>query len=216
MNFRKKYGLTGGGIIVLLIILVFVGRRLHGSAPVVHLNNSKVKGPANARVHMVEYSDFQCTACRAAFQPVEELRSEYEKQIRLEFRHFPLERAHRWSLTAASFAECAAEQGKFWEFHDRLFQEQGTWSVSEGALLFFAQVAQGLRLNTEKLEQCLKNPETTARIRRERSAGEKQGVQSTPTIFINGRPLIGAQQLREQGKAIVEEELNKPGSSRKK
>lgn len=171
--------------------------------------NVKIKGPQNAPIHLIVYSDFQCPACKHAVEPIEELRKQFEDSIKVEFRHFPLERPHKWALTAASFAQCAAEQNKFWEFHDLLFKNQDTWSKMADPLPIFAGMIQELGLNTEQLESCIKNPDTLSLIRKEYSLGSKQSVQSTPTIFINGQALVGALQLKEKGLGIILEELKK-------
>ena len=197
-------------MITILVSSVTAVRIKRGTA-FADLENMKTKGLKNAPVHMIVYSDFQCPACLMALAPIEELRSEFSDMIQIEFRHFPLERPHKWALTAALFAECAAEQSKFWEFHDRLYQEQPIWSKSEDAIPFFVRYVAELDLNRDRLEQCIASPKTLARVRYERSTGDKLKVQSTPTILINGRPLIGGLQLKQQGRNIVIEELKKAG-----
>ena len=209
MDIRKRYILTGGALVFLIVSLVTFARFSRGASYFTAFENAKIKGPKDAPIHLVVYSDFQCPACRASLTPIEELRNQFSQLIQVEFRHYPLERAHRWTTLAASFAECAAEQGKFWEFHDRLFSEQPLWSVSNDALSFFARYSEELNLDKGKLEQCIRNPKTLSRIKREYSMGTKQEIQSTPTIFINGHRLVGALQLKMQGKEIVEEELKK-------
>jgi protein-disulfide isomerase len=146
-----------------------------------------------------------------ALEPVEALRKEFTDSVQLEFRHFPLERPHPWALTAASFAQCAAAQGKFWEFHDRLYLEQATWSASGDAISIFANFARELGLNPQSLSSCLGDPKTIIEIRKERASGEKKGIQSTPTVFINGQILVGGLQVKEKGRGIILEELAKKG-----
>ncbi len=198
-------------MIACLVAVVSVVRLTHGTASSENYETIKLKGPRNAPIHVVVYSDFQCPACRTALQPLEDLRAQFSNVMQIEFRHFPLAHNHRWAITAATFAECAAEQGRFWEFHDKLYLEQPIWSKSEGALSFLAGYTQEVGLNRQVLEQCLQNPKTLAKIRRDHSMGEKQKVESTPTFFINGRPLIGALQLTTNGKEIVLDELKKAG-----
>lgn len=211
MNIKKRYAFTGVTLLIVLVACVTVTRLARGTFSQEHFENVKIKGPQDAPIHMVVYSDFQCPACRISLAPIEELRSQFSDVVQVEFRHFPLERAHRWTLIAASFAECAAEQGKFWEFHDRMFLEQPMWSKSEDALPVFANYAQELSLNRQTLEQCLENPKTFEKIRREHSMGARQNVQSTPTIFINGHPLVGGLQLKTKGREVILEELKKRG-----
>lgn len=211
---KKRYFWTGTGLILILIALVLIVRQVRVvPSSAVSSGNLKVKGPQNALVHLVVYSDFQCPACKLAAVPLEELRNQFADSVRMEFRHYPLERPHQWALTAATFAECAAEQNKFWEFHDRLFEQQETWSRSPDPLSIFAGMVQELPLNTQQFESCMQNPKTLAQIQKERGLGSKQGVQSTPTMFINGNILIGSVQLKEKGPAIIAEELNKKRKS---
>ncbi|MEK7383124.1 MAG: thioredoxin domain-containing protein, partial [Elusimicrobiota bacterium] len=84
------------------------------------------KGPANAKILIVEFSDFECPACRYAVKPLHELLALYEGKVRFVFKHFPL-RMHRWAPAAAIAAECAGRQGRFWEYHDRLYDRQEEW-----------------------------------------------------------------------------------------
>lgn len=211
MDLSKRYFVTGTCLTVFLVGLVLIARFLQGDEVSLASQNLKAKGSESAPIHLVVYSDFQCPACRAALEPVEALRREFAGSIRLEFRHFPLERPHPWALTAASFAECAAQQGKFWEYHDRLYAEQSVWSVSPDAISMFARYAQELNLNPEELSNCLGNSKTIVSIRKERTSGEKKGVQSTPTVFINDQVMVGGLQVKEKGRNIIVEELAKKG-----
>lgn len=209
----KRYLLTGAGIVLVLICLV-LGVRFFTKGtffPAAQDNNLKQKGPQNAPVVVTIYSDFQCPACQKAVLPMETLRKEFVDDLRVEFRHFPLERPHRWALPAAIFAECAAEQGKFWEYHDRLYSEQSTWSALEDAIPTLVKYAQEAGLNRELFQACVGNPKTLEQIRAERISGEKFKVQSTPTIFINEVRVVGALELMERGKNIVMAELGKAG-----
>ena len=210
MTLGKRYLLTAVTLVLVLTCSVFAFRFARNTTPA-NVQNLKAKGPKNALIRVIVYSDFQCPACRLALEPLEELRNQFADVMQIEFRHFPLMRAHRWALTAASFAECAAEQDKFWEFHDRLYSEQPTWSKSEDASVFFADYVQELNLDRKALEQCIENPKTLARIQREQSSGEKLKVESTPTFFINGQTVVGALQLKTNGTTIVLNELKKLG-----
>ncbi|MBI3999251.1 MAG: thioredoxin domain-containing protein, partial [Candidatus Omnitrophica bacterium] len=137
------------------------------------------------------------------------LQNQFPGLVQVEYRHYPLERPHRWALLASTFAECAAEQGKFWEFHGKLFSRQDTWAKSEDAVPFFAEYSQEAGLDRVKLEPCLANSKTLAKIRKEHALGVKQGVQSTPTVFINDHILVGAPQLKAQGAQMITEELKR-------
>ena len=212
MGARKRYFFTAGGLILLLIFLVMVARYAHRANSSSSFENTKVKGPKGAPIQMVIYSDFQCPACRFAREPVEELVGQFPGKIQVHFRHFPIDKIHQYAFVAAKFAECAGEQGKFWAFHDQLYKKQETWAHAPETIVFFARYAQESGLDPLTLERCLEDPKTLGQIRLERSIGAKQGVQSTPTIFLNGRPLVGPLQLKAQGKNIVLEELKKLAS----
>ena len=209
---QKRYCLTGSGIVLVLVGLVFGGRYFtKGTFFPLEEHNLKQKGPKNAPVVLTVYSDFQCPACQKAYLPIEELRKQFPDDIRVEFRHYPLERAHRWAIPAAIFAECAAEQGKFWEYHDRLYSEQSKWAILEDAIPMLVKYAQEAGLSREPFEACVGNPKTLERIRAERLSGERRQVQSTPTMFINETRLVGYLELTDRGKNIVSSELEKVG-----
>ncbi len=208
MKKTSRYIFTGVLIVFILVAMVHVAR-FAKAATSIELHNAKFKGPKDAPIHLIIYSDFQCPACRNAVVPLEELRTQFAKDLKVEFRHYPLERNHQWALLAATFAECAAEQNKFWEFHDLLYGNQDVWSRAQDPLSIFAGYVREVDLDTAQFERCIENPDTVKKIRKERSAGNRQGVQSTPTIFINGRALIGAIRLKQEGPGIVVEELAK-------
>lgn len=137
---------------------------------------------ANAIVTVLEYSDLQCPACKGAQDRViKPLLERYGSQMRLEFRHFPLTRVHAYALAAAEASECAADQGKFWEFTDLVYSEQeklnnealDAWGVE-------------LRLDQDLFDRCRASHIKRAMIMAEETAGEKLGVNSTPTFFVNG------------------------------
>src|SRR5437868_3731985 len=85
-------------------------------------------GPAGAKVTIVEFSDFECPACRMAEPPVRRIMALYDGKVRLVFKHFPLERMHPWARRGAVAAECAGRQGRFWEFHHELYDHQDEWT----------------------------------------------------------------------------------------
>jgi protein-disulfide isomerase/uncharacterized membrane protein len=154
-----------------------------------------VKGGENAPITIVEFSDFQCPACGHAFADLRDL-VRARSDVRLIFRHFPLDAACNPGMThslhpdachAAVAAECAGQQSKFWEYHDELFENQR--SLDRDSLFRYARE---LGLDIAAFRTCLDDPATMERIRADVDAGTKMGVDSTPTIFINGRRVDGA------------------------
>lgn len=150
-------------------------------------------GPADAAVKIVDYSDFGCSHCAtfAANQGVQ-LREEYEStgKVRFEFKHFII--GGTATRGAALAAECAADQGKFWDYHDVLFARQGVSSdpFNRTAL---KQYAAELGLNTAQFNKCLDDSQHLAKVTSDTAEGTAQGVNATPTFFVNGQKLQGAQ-----------------------
>jgi protein-disulfide isomerase len=124
----------------------------------------------------------------------------YGNKVRMVFKDFPLPN-HAEAFKASEAAHCAGEQGKYWEMHDAMFANQRALQVPA-----LKQAARALGIDGEKFDQCLDSGKHTANVRADYELGEKMGVNSTPTIYINGRPLVGAQPF-EQFKLIIDEEL---------
>ena len=124
----------------------------------------------------------------------------YGNKVRIVFKDFPLPN-HAEAFKASEAAHCAGEQGKYWEMHDAMFANQRALQVPA-----LKQAARALGIDGAKFDQCLDSGKHTANVRADYELGEKMGVNSTPTIYINGRPLVGAQPF-EQFKLIIDEEL---------
>jgi protein-disulfide isomerase len=153
-------------------------------------------GQADALVTIVEFSDFQCPYCGHFDQDVRpDLFKQYVDDGRVAFVYKHMAILGDESTWAAEAAECAADQGQFWEYHDRLFAHQN--GENQGAfgkdqLLGFAR---DLNLNMAQFEPCLNNDQTLDRVQADTREGQQAGVHGTPTFFINGQPLVGAQPL---------------------
>jgi len=146
-------------------------------------------GPDSAPVTIIEFSDFQCPFCQRSVGVLRELRRIYGDRIRVVYRDFPGQN-HPHAVSAAEAAQCAHEQGKFWDYHDLLFSRQ----APEASWNFLALAAE-LHLKTEDFGGCLNSGRFRAEIYKDFQDGLRLGINSTPTFFINGRPLIGAQPL---------------------
>jgi protein-disulfide isomerase len=167
----------------------------------IDVKDAPVRGDPGAPVSIVEFSDFQCPHCKHA-QPVLERILEEIPQAKLYFKHYPITRAHPYAQAAAQAAVAAGKQGKFWQFHDKLFRgDQEKESPSD-----LERYARELKLD---LARWKKDIDTTAdKVNRDRADGEKVNVDSTPSFFINGRKFHGPPTYEEM-KDWVEEELNK-------
>lgn len=170
---------------------------------------AKVKGPADAPVQIVEYSDFQCPACMKAQPSLNAILQEYPGKIRLTFFHYPLP-MHPWAGIAHQAAECANRQGKFWEFHDRVYREQPVWSVAANASELLISYAKDAGVDLDAFGACLSNAEVTRKILGERARGQGLQVASTPTFFINGERVVGQAELDANGRNIIRKILGMP------
>lgn len=151
---------------------------------------------ANAAVSVVEYADLQCPACKAAMTLVTApLVEQYGSQIRFEFRHFPLASIHPFAMEAAEASECAADQGKFWEFIDLTFENQEALSSNE-----IENWAEQIGLDMELFGRCRSSNIKRKTIQAEYDAGAKLGVRGTPTFFVNG--VVVPATIADLGKAV--------------
>jgi protein-disulfide isomerase len=139
------------------------------------------QGPATAPVTLVEYGDYECPYCGAAYPIVKEVQARLGEQLRFVFRNFPLTQAHPHAAHAAEAAETAAAQGQFWEMHDYLFEHQR--ALDDDHLL---QYAGALGLDTDAFERALAEHRPAERVREDFVSGVRSGVNGTPTFFING------------------------------
>jgi protein-disulfide isomerase/uncharacterized membrane protein len=163
------------------------------------------KGGA-ASVVMIEFSDFECGHCARAFRNLKTVLPRFGNDVSLVFHHFPLDsscnpnvtgKAHRFACLAAMASECAAEQGKFWEYHDLLFANQS--SLDRDNLLRYADQ---LSIDRSKFLACLESDRPRRRIEQDVSEGKRLGVASTPTFFLNGRFVAGALEVEKLEHAI--------------
>ena len=164
-------------------------------------------GPANAKVTLVEFADFQCPACGAMHPVLKKLTTEYKDQLRWVHRHFPLP-MHGNAQLASQAAEAAVSQNKFWEMHNKLFEGQKQWETAVNPENKFIDYAKELGLDEQKFKSALKDSKVIDRVRLDMGDGESLGVDSTPTFFINGQKYDGANSY-EALKARIEEELKK-------
>ena len=164
------------------------------------------RGSETAPVTIVELADFQCTFCRKFWKEtlprIEEAHIKTGK-VRFVYRHFAILGEH--SVAAAEAAECAGEQRKFWEYHDKLFASQGPFAFTKQNLKHYAKE---LGLNTVAFAQCIDSGRYIQKVEGETEVGTMLGVRGTPAFFINGRLLVGAHPI-ETFRQIIEEELKK-------
>jgi protein-disulfide isomerase len=140
-----------------------------------------IQGNPDAPVTLLEYGDYECPYCGAAYPIVKELQADYADELRFVFRNFPLTQIHPLAEPAAESAEYAAANKKFWEMHDALYENQQRLSTPT-----FFELAEALNLDGGGLQRALETQEFTPRIRQDFMSGVRSGVNGTPTFFING------------------------------
>ncbi len=162
------------------------------------LKDAPALGPENAPVTIVEFSDYQCPFCTRWHQEVwPQISETYQGKVRLVYRDFPLVQAHPYALDAAIAAHCAGQQDRYWEFHSLLFA--GEMELSS---LAFETYASRLELDQSPFDNCLADPDVLSQVQSDLSLGEMVGIDGTPTFFINGYRIKGAQPFEEFQKVI--------------
>ncbi|WP_426748764.1 thioredoxin domain-containing protein [Myxococcus faecalis] len=175
-----------------------------GARQQVEVGKAPSRGPANAPVTLVAWSDFECPFCSRAVPTLKTLEKEYEGKLRVAFKHQPLPN-HPNAKLAAAASLAAHEQGKFWEFHDLLFANQR--QLGRPALEGYAKQ---LGLDVARFNQALDSGKFDAVIAEDSREGTRVGAGGTPTFFINGRPILGAVPV-DQFRRVIDEELKKAG-----
>ncbi len=160
------------------------------------------KGPGDAPITIVEFSDFECPYCIRAEKTVSDVLAAYPGKIKLVYRDFPLP-MHPKAPKAAEASHCAESQGKYWEMHDKMFAADGKIEVPD-----LKKYAREVGMDGDKFDKCLDGGEMAKAVKEHQDAGSKLGVTGTPAFFINGRALTGAQPI-EEFKAIIDAELAK-------
>jgi protein-disulfide isomerase len=154
-----------------------------------NLQNAHLRGRADAPVLIEEYGDFQCPPCGFLHPILKRLEGEYETQVRVAFRHYPLRNMHKHADEAARATEAAALQGKFWQMHDMLFEKQKEWKDAPTARPMFLNYARTLGLDIGKFTQDIDSTAIINRVMSDEAQGSARGVSGTPTVFVNGREI---------------------------
>ena len=180
--------------------------RILSDAVTIPTEGSPITGPVNAPVKLVEFSDFQCPFCILATPQIQALLKTYGDKVSLTFKQFPLD-MHSQAAAAAAAAIAAQKQGKFWQMHDALFEQQGHLSPQ-----IIMQIAGKIGLSLVRFQADLNSDEVKRTVARDLDDGEKAGVSGTPTIFVNGQRYNGPVKM-EALKPIIDAELKLPAKS---
>lgn len=200
MRSRSAKVWAASAVLLAVAIGVWIWRAVANRPTYPVVNSPRpVAGKADAGIVVEEFSDFQCPACKAAQPVVKDMLQTFGDRIAFRYRHYPLLAVHPLAFRAAQAAECANDQGKFWEYHDKLFQVQP--ALSRGDLLSYAH---DLGLNEASFTACLDSRAKADVVRDDMHEGDGRGVHATPTFFINSVAVPDWSKLKEaiQGKLI--------------
>lgn len=191
-----------GGLVLIVLGVIYLFFFVQPAVANLVSETDPFKGPIDSKVVFVEFSDFQCPACGAAFPTIKRLSDEYSDRVKFVYKDFPLSTIHPFAQKAAEAAQCALEQLKFWEYHDTLFANQEKLTVTD-----LKQYAVTLGLDSAQFNECLDSAKYSSRVSEDFAAGQKVGVNGTPTFFING--VKYSNMAYEQFKQILDAELAK-------
>ncbi len=203
------------GTIVLIVAFAILASRPSKPA-IINIANSPSLGSGSAKVTVVEFSDFQCPSCQtfaSAMLPV--LEKEYQNTVRFVFKYFPLYEIHNLAKLSAQSAFCAGKapnakagseilNDKFWKYHDLLMNNPSAWEKTPEK---FTEYAVQMGLNKDEFLKCQNSDEAVNAVMVDRSEGDRIGVNSTPSFFVNGEKMVGLLTL-EQWRKKLEEKLN--------
>jgi protein-disulfide isomerase len=195
------------------MIVIAASLSAAGQAKFVGVDDDPVLGDAAAKVTIIEFGDYQCPSCRMFWREVEpRLKKDYVDtgKVKLVFRDFPIVEIHPDAPIAAMAAQCAVDQGKYWQMHDKIFREQdkGEDTVVRFKTADLKKWAKDIGLDTTAFNACLDSMRYKDEVAKDKADGDSVGVQGTPMFFINGRGIGGAQPYPVFRK-VIDEELKK-------
>jgi protein-disulfide isomerase len=200
---KRKLKRISRRILVWLLVLGAIGGAIFGMVKLVSRQQNTgpavtvdaisqedwVKGNRGAKVVLIEYSDFQCPACAFYYPLLKKLSEEFGDKLALVYRHFPLISIHPNAKPAAFAAEAAGKQGKFWEMHNLIFENQSEWKDKRKPDEIFTNYAQRLNLNIDQFKTDLASKEIRQKVENAYQNAVRLGLNSTPTFFLNGKKL---------------------------
>ncbi len=201
----KHLALIAGAAILIAAIGFTIWQQIQLDVPTLDevTEQDIVKGFASAPLTLVEYSDFQCPACRAQHRTINSAWKDVNRKVKLVYRHFPLTRLHPHATLAAHYAEAAKLQDKFWEMHDLLFDTQRTWSKLKDPSSQFNEYANRLQLDMEQLNIDMQSDKVKDKIQADIASARKAGISSTPTLYLDGELLSNVRDKESFIEAIV-------------
>ncbi len=192
-RFLLWFFVFAGVVAVIYGMVALVSRGNDGGTPVPLANELTTEdwqtGPAEAPLTLIEYSDFQCPACGFYYSVLKQLKQDFSGKLRFAYRHFPLSSIHPYAELAARASEAAGSQGKFWEMHDKLFENQSAWSQGGDLKETFSGYAKDLGLDISRFREDLDAKEMKNSVQSDYRSGLQDGINSTPSFYLNGARL---------------------------
>jgi protein-disulfide isomerase len=212
---NSRFVLILAAIAVLFVGLILVNKKdnntngdgSNGGSAIQATNHTYGEGGKN--VTLVEYGDFQCSACAAYYPILKELKERFKEDITFQYRHFPLVQIHQNALISSRAAEAAGKQDKFWEMHDLLFENQQAWQSSSNAARIFEDYAAQLGLNIEKFKTDMASDTVNRTVQADLAEARKLELTSTPSFLINGRKIENNPRDLESFAKLIQDEINK-------
>ena len=184
-------------------LAVFVNFALKRNPEEIRIGSlSRVRGNDGALIKIVEFMDFRCPPCATGSKYLKIQIKENPDTIRLEMKYFPLGINQNFAISAR-YAECAARQGKFWQYHDLLIEGQQKWKKYMSPQTIFESYAKKIKLDANQLDSCLQDKTLLKTIVDIKEEGKALGVKSTPTYFINGKKIVGLKLLEKEVSSLL-------------
>ena len=161
---------------------------VHSSKPVI-TPDGWIKGNPNAKTVLVEFGDFQCPSCAVARLKIADILKKHDRDLKVVFKHYPMQNVHRNAMLASLAAEAAGRQSKFWEMGELLFSRQADWSNVPDAMTFFTKYAAEIQLNLDKFRSDITDSDILNKVYRDVLEGQVAKVRSVPTFFLDGNML---------------------------
>jgi protein-disulfide isomerase len=182
--------LTGSFLLLAPVIAVQSVKQTNWG-PILAAPQARQLGDPKAKVVIVEYSDFECPMCARIEPTIHQIMDIYKGKTRLIYKYYPLTRIHQNAMPAAHAAECAAAQGRFWPYHDRLFETQTAWASLQDPTTSFMAIAQEVNLDLSKFSACRADPQREIPIEQDVKEAQERQVTATPTFFVGDERLVG-------------------------
>lgn len=192
-------------VVVFFGAIIFNNNRKDGSSGSTGTATNHVEGSTSSGVKLVEYGDYQCPACGAFYQTVKDTVAKYQDRIQFQFRNLPLTSLHPNAFAGARAAEAAGLQGKYFEMHDMLYENQTVWSEARNPMTYFESYAKSLKLNVTQFKTDYASSKVNSSINADMAAFDKTGAEkATPSFFLDGKNVSTTKLVDSSGQPSVD------------